>query len=83
MLIEYRNELLPCGVAEAVLLQIFPESFPQLFLPHQLLELVQHDRRLVVDDIAVDRARLIQIIQFLPYRVSPRAPLNVVKRIVM
>jgi hypothetical protein len=65
-----RNQLRPGSIAVGKLLQVFPQPLPEPLLTHDRLQLAHHDRRLVVNDIAVHLPGLVEVGQDLANRVG-------------
>src|SRR5206468_3832769 len=59
--VEYRHKVVPRRMTERIALQIRAQSVAKALRPERPLELLHHDRGLVVDDSAVERSRFFQV----------------------
>ena len=64
------NQIRPGGISISKVSQILPHACAKLSLAGQSLQLLHHNRRFVVNDIAVERPRLVQILQVLTDRIG-------------
>ena len=70
----------PRRVAERVRLQVLAQAVAELVGADQQLELPHDDRRLLVDDRAVERARFVQVRERLADRIGALGAVDVVRR---
>ena len=65
--IQYRYQVVPCGVAIGKGREIFVYAFAEGLLAHDLHQFAHHHGRLVVDDVTIDESRIAQVVQLLAY----------------
>ncbi len=76
--IEQRNQVAPCCVGEAMLAQVLLQSFLKRRLADDCLQLPHDDRRLLIDDCAVERAGFVEVVETLSNGVRAGCAIDVV-----
>ena len=66
-------------MAKRCALRILTKTVTELLLAHDHLELPHHDRRLLVDDCAVERTGLVQVLERLPDGVRSGGAIDVIR----
>ena len=76
--VEPPNEIRPVALPNAVRLEILAQAVAKRVRADQQLELAHDDRRLLIDDRAVERAGLVEVREILPDRVGAVRAVDVV-----
>ena len=61
--VEFNNQVIPGGIAVGIVPQITAQAVPQIVGTLLFLEFAHHDGCLVVDDVAVQQAGLVHVVQ--------------------
>ena len=57
------HEVIPAGVCISVGAEVCLQALPKGFRAHFLRQIIHHHRRFVVDDVAIDQPRIVQIVE--------------------
>ena len=72
---ENPHQIEPGSIGERVPLKVFLHPITEGLLAQDRFQLADHNRRFIIDDRAVERARLIQVCEILPDRIGAGSPI--------